>query len=41
MKHEYHEGPKAVENFERLARRLFFRLPKWRTRKGQTGSGQG
>lgn len=23
MKHEYHEGPKAGENFERLARAVF------------------
>ena len=23
MKHEYHEGPKAGENFEKLARAVF------------------
>jgi hypothetical protein len=27
MKHEYHEGPKAGENFEQLARAVF-RAPK-------------
>jgi hypothetical protein len=27
MKHEYHEGPKAGESFERLARAVF-RAPK-------------
>jgi hypothetical protein len=27
MKHEYHEGPKAGENFERLAR-VVFQAPK-------------
>jgi hypothetical protein len=27
MKHEYHEGPKAGENFERLARAVF-KAPK-------------
>jgi len=27
MKHEYHEGPKAVENFEKLTRAVF-KTPK-------------
>jgi hypothetical protein len=27
MKHEYHEGPKAGENFEKVMR-TFFRAPK-------------
>lgn len=27
MKHEYHEGPKALENFNKLATKLF-RAPK-------------
>jgi hypothetical protein len=50
MKHEYHEGPKAGENFERLARAVFQKpkigVPqkqprvKPKTRK-TTGSGKG
>jgi hypothetical protein len=37
MKHEYHEGPKAGENFKRLARAVFqtrqVARPKLPTRK--------
>jgi hypothetical protein len=50
MKHEYHEGPKAGENFEQLARAVFqdpkVAVPKKQpkkkaTRRKTTGSGQG
>jgi hypothetical protein len=49
MKHEYHEGPKAGENFERLARAVFqapkVANPKKQTRKPtrrkKTGSDKG
>jgi hypothetical protein len=34
MKHEYHEGPKAGENFEQLARAVF-RAPKVAVAKKQ------
>jgi hypothetical protein len=34
MKHEYPEGPKAGENFERLAQ-VFFRVPKIAAAKKQ------
>jgi hypothetical protein len=34
MKHEYHEGPKAGENFEKLARAVF-KAPKVAVAKKQ------
>lgn len=34
MKHEYHEGPKAGENFEKLARAVF-KAPKVAVTKKQ------
>ena len=34
MKHEYHEGPKAGENFEKLARAVF-KAPKVSVAKKQ------
>jgi hypothetical protein len=34
VKHEYHEGPKAGENFERLARAVF-QAPKMANPKKQ------
>jgi len=45
MKHEYHEGPKAGENFEKLARAVFQtpkvsvpkKQPKKAARKKATG----
>ncbi len=40
MKHEYHEGPKAGENFEQLARAVFqapkVAVPKKQPRKKAT-----
>lgn len=49
MKHEYHEGPKAGENFEKLARAVFKapkvavakKQPKKATRRKKNGSGKG
>jgi hypothetical protein len=46
MKHEYHEGPKAGENFEKMARAVFQapkvaaqkKQPKKATRRKKTGS---
>jgi hypothetical protein len=34
MKHEYHEGPKAGENFQKLARAVF-QIPKVENPKKQ------
>jgi len=49
MKHEYHEGPKAGENFERLARAVFQapkvanskQQPRKPIRRKKTGSDKG
>jgi hypothetical protein len=49
MKHEYHEGSKAGENFERLARAVFQtpkvispkKQPKKITRRKKIGSDKG
>ncbi len=48
MKHEYHEGPKAGENFEQLARAVFQapkvavpkKQPKKKDREDATASGR-
>ena len=49
MKHEYHEGSKAGENFEKLARAVFKapkvvvakKQPKKTTRRKKNGSDKG